>query len=552
MESRTASESDSEMMSVMNTPEPKPLNVSDDEDTVWGRRACWLIGGLLLVRVIFAAIVPLDLCNDEAYYWDWSRQLDWGYFSKPPMVAWLIGLSTFLLGDHSFGVRLPAALLISFSMIPIYLLGKQMFGRRVGFWAVTAASLTPLSVAGGLLMTIDPPLMFCWACTLFFVWKMLEQDSHSWRWMAAATVTCGLGLLSKQTMIAAIPLTWLFVMLSPTDRRQLKRPMLWLWTMGSLLFLTPVIIWNSQHEWITFQHTSEHFETHSFNLSRQVLSFLEYCVCQFGVVTPLVFVVPWLAIFGVHQAIKTADRRVLFLGSLSLLPLMGVLALSMTRRVQPNWPAPFHIASSILITAWAFGHVPIAERIRWMRSWYKPGVVCGACGAILVFLMPFLSPVVGLQGSKVDVTVRLLGWQKLRDEMSQAIAELNLKTPPVLVTTCKWHPIGAMAFYTAGQPRIHRWSTSEVVSSQYDIWQKPDFQKVEELVLITPNRAKVPKGLTQDDQTVKLCKHITIELGNSRERQFSLWHVSRQSGNSSQSSPPREIATEESTSTVTR
>lgn len=136
--------------------------------------------------------------------------------------------------------------------------------------------------------------------------------------------------------------------------------------------------------------------------------------------------------------------------------------------------------------------------------------------------------------------------------MSQAIAELNLKTPPVLVTTCKWHPIGAMAFYTAGQPRIHRWSTSEVVSSQYDIWQKPDFQKVEELVVITPNRAKVPKGLIQADQTVKLCEHITIDLGNSRERQFSLWHVSRQSRNSSQSSPPREIAIEESTSTVTR
>ena len=60
----------------------------------YGKRAAWLIGGLLLFRLVYAAWLPLDLVHDEAYYWDWSRQLDFGYYSKPPMVAWLIRLAT--------------------------------------------------------------------------------------------------------------------------------------------------------------------------------------------------------------------------------------------------------------------------------------------------------------------------------------------------------------------------------------------------------------------------------------------------------------------------
>ena len=60
---------------------------------------------------------PLDLAPDEAHYWDWSRQLDWSYYSKGPLVAWLIHASCWLAGDWATAhcgnampaVRLPAA-----------------------------------------------------------------------------------------------------------------------------------------------------------------------------------------------------------------------------------------------------------------------------------------------------------------------------------------------------------------------------------------------------------------------------------------------------------
>ena len=47
--------------------------------------------GIFSLRVSFLFINGLDLIGDESYYWDWSRRLDWCYYSKPPMVAWQIG-----------------------------------------------------------------------------------------------------------------------------------------------------------------------------------------------------------------------------------------------------------------------------------------------------------------------------------------------------------------------------------------------------------------------------------------------------------------------------
>src|SRR5207248_1817565 len=70
-------------------------------------RACPYLAGLLILAaavfhlVYLAALCPLDLAPDEAHYWDWSRHLDWSYYSKGPLVAWLIRASCELVGSWS-------------------------------------------------------------------------------------------------------------------------------------------------------------------------------------------------------------------------------------------------------------------------------------------------------------------------------------------------------------------------------------------------------------------------------------------------------------------
>src|SRR3954462_3694345 len=81
---------------------------------------------------------PLDLSPDEAHYWDWSRHLDWSYYSKGPLVALLVRLScwslgpwaTALTGNEMLAVRLPAVVCGSLLLVSVYVLTVQVYRRE--------------------------------------------------------------------------------------------------------------------------------------------------------------------------------------------------------------------------------------------------------------------------------------------------------------------------------------------------------------------------------------------------------------------------------------
>ena len=87
-----------------------------------------VIGGLLAMRVVFVLISPLELYADEAQYWRWGQALDWGYYSKPPMIAWMIQLSTSLFGDSESAIRILAPVFHAISALFLMLL--SLFGNR--------------------------------------------------------------------------------------------------------------------------------------------------------------------------------------------------------------------------------------------------------------------------------------------------------------------------------------------------------------------------------------------------------------------------------------
>src|SRR5262245_15429092 len=105
---------------------------------------------------------PLDLAPDEAHYWDWSRHLDWSYYSKGPLVAYLIRASTALAGSNMPAVRLPAVLCSSLLLVSLYVLTIQVYGRERLATAVVAAALTlPAVAAGAAVMNLDAAFPCC-------------------------------------------------------------------------------------------------------------------------------------------------------------------------------------------------------------------------------------------------------------------------------------------------------------------------------------------------------------------------------------------------------
>ena len=108
-----------------------------------GSRWKWIAASLIAaaagLHVAYLAVdCPLDLAPDEAHYWDWSRHLDWSYYSKGPLVAYLIRASQaifgpssrFLLGSEMPAVRLPAVACGSLLLVSLYVLTAQIYKRE--------------------------------------------------------------------------------------------------------------------------------------------------------------------------------------------------------------------------------------------------------------------------------------------------------------------------------------------------------------------------------------------------------------------------------------
>src|SRR2546429_4732415 len=131
----------------------------------WRALAALLIVGAAVLHVVYLAHdCPVDLAPDEAHYWDWSRHLDWSYYSKGPLVAYLIRFSVTVAGTWSerltgncmLAVRLPAVACGSLLLLGLYVLTRQIYGRAsLGAGVVAVALTMPVVAAGSPLMTID-------------------------------------------------------------------------------------------------------------------------------------------------------------------------------------------------------------------------------------------------------------------------------------------------------------------------------------------------------------------------------------------------------------
>jgi 4-amino-4-deoxy-L-arabinose transferase-like glycosyltransferase len=223
----------------------------------------FIIGSALLRLLYLGYHCPLDLAPDEAHYWDWSRHLDWSYYSKGPGVAWLIrlscklfgSLSVWLTGNEMLAVRLPAVVCGSMLLVSMYILTIQVSGRHgVALLVVAVALTTPTISAGSSLMTIDSPYACCWGWALVLAYQAVF---HRWAWAWwLAGVMVGLGILFKYTMVLWLPSLVCFLLLSSEHRSLLWSRGFWVMCAIASLSGLPILLWNAQHDWVSFHHVS--------------------------------------------------------------------------------------------------------------------------------------------------------------------------------------------------------------------------------------------------------------------------------------------------------
>ena len=496
---------------------------SSGQEPNWLIRSGALLITVLLLRAGYAAIVPLELVPDEAYYWDWSRQPAWGYFSKPPMVAWLNFLTTSVGGDSVLAIRSAPVILSTLSLLAVYLLGARMFGGRVGFVSVVLCAASPGATAAALLMTIDAPLIFCWMWAQYFTWRLVGEERSSPWTVAGCVASIGIGLLSKQTMLAFPPLILLHLCSGNAERRrQLRRPAIWISMLVPFLFLIPMILWNVRHNWVTVMHTASHFSTEQTDVLRRIVISLEFLASQFVLVSPVTFVLAVCAVVTCLRRFHRLPQAESYLFTLGGLPLLGTVIISLTQRVQPNWPAVAWPAVIVLATAMLSRKSASTVKLDFIKPWLRRAAICGIGCVVIVYLSPYALQSTGLAGTKLDFAQRLRGWKTLADSVAEHVTTDHGEQEPLVICITSRGVVSELAFYLPRQPRVYRWWGGRV-ECQHGIWGGPSDCAGRDAILVVESPL-TPESLPSSTfLSLEFEETLEIPIGQGQNRQFEIY-----------------------------
>jgi len=467
-----------------------------NERRLWRYRdlTFFVVFSLTLFHLWYIRTGFLDLAPDEAHYWEWSRRLDWSYYSKGPMVAYLIAASTLVCGNAEFCVRLPVVLLALGTATLVFLLTRRLFAsERAGFLAVLVCSAIPLYSAGSILMTIDAPLAFFWALALFSVQASISADDvrsqeARKRWGSWLLCGCalGLGLQSKYTMLLFLPCLSGYLLFSPQARPWLRKKEPYLALLLGFLLFTPVIIWNARHDWVSLWHVMGQAGLVGQEVHVPIRTFFDFLGSQIGVVSPLLF----LSLVGamVHcgkLGLRRRNDAHLFLFFFSFPFLAFFLLWSLYQKVQANWAAPAYLAAAVALAGWW------DELLNRAGSAGKKCLLAGVFGIVL--LPGFLLAAVGhfpdaLKWAgidlppRVDPTERLRGWK----ELGMAVYGIMEKTEnrSRFLVSDSYQVSSEIAFYVPGQPRVYNINLGRRMN-QYDIWGGLDILRGRNLLFVT-------------------------------------------------------------------
>lgn len=463
---------------------------------VW---VCRFLAGVLILGAGAAHVFylthscPLDLAPDEAHYWDWSRHLDWSYYSKGPLIAWIIRAGCELFGPWSMAatgtlmpaIRLPAVLCGGLLLVSLYLLTLQVTGRDGLGLAVVALSLTvPVLVAGSSLMTIDAPYTCCWGWALVLGHRAVFRGS-GWAWPLAGLVVA-LGFLAKYTMVVFVPSLALFLLTQPERRGLLFRPGFWVMCAVAGLGSLPVLLWNYQHDWITFRHVSHLAALHD-ETRIHWLGPLVFVGGQFALLLGFWFAF-WATAMVAHNPLREKNPGLRYLWWMSAPVFCLFWGFSLKNGGgELNWPVTTYISGLVLVAFLLAGFLesPRTSIRRW--TWFNLtaasilGLAVTACMHRSDWLHPVLERCTGpataeqpLPLRRVDPTCRLRGWRTLAAEVDRLRERLRHDgAEPVLAGT-NWSLPGEMGFYCSNHPPVYSLGLLQGDRhSQYDLWDNP-------------------------------------------------------------------------------
>jgi undecaprenyl-diphosphatase len=421
-----------------------------------------------LFRIYYIQNGPMDLSPDEAHYWEWSRRLDLSYYSKGPMIAYLIHLGTLIFGNTVFGIRFMAVIFSALSSILLYIFGKRLYDEKVGLSSAVLLQIIPLFSTYGILFTIDSPFIFFWMLSLFLFREAIQnQETNNfynsrhrfaldpmvyWRLLG---LSIGLGLLTKYTMAFFYLCAMVFLLLSREKRKLLLTKGPYFAILISFIVFSPVILWNINHDWVTLKHTAGQAHIGE-GVQISLKSFFDFIGSQLGVITPLLLVLMAVSLWHLRKT-----REGSFLLWFSVPVVLFFLFKSIQAKVQANWALPGYITGIVAFSAFygkrLFSHGK-SEKILISIAIVLSLVITSAAHYPSLFNLPV----------KLDPASRITGWKELGEEVGRVYKQMS-SNHPVFIFSDRYQVSSELAFYVKGHPVTYCVNLDRRMN-QYDLW----------------------------------------------------------------------------------
>lgn len=415
-----------------------------------GKKIWLLIVLSSFLRLILAG--SLELGNDEVYYQTYAMHLQWSYFDHPPMVAWLIRLSTANLFFHQeLFIRLGSICCAATGTWLVYKIGSRINGVRTGWIAAILYNTSfYTSVISGTFILPDSPQVVFWLLSLYFMIRILEKPANRSQslFFIVLGMSIGLCILSK---IHGIFL-WLglggYILFHRRDL--LRSPMLWVSVSITLMMISPLFVWNVNNHFITYKYHQGRIgfwgnKPDMDHLLQQVLGSVFYC-------NPVNFI---LYIFSLTALAKGKMKPLPDIYPFFLwlsLPLIGVLLwTSLFNEALPHWSGPAYLSLMLLTAVWLDEKVNYSYAPKWLRvaGWVYVTVVL--LGLVSIPFLPFrIGSMEEKNLGKGDITLDMSGWKQFArsfDSLYRSdIVSRKMKKNAALISDY-WFPAGHLDHY---------------------------------------------------------------------------------------------------------
>ena len=491
--------------------EARPVATAAPGSTAAGPRAVAVaLAALVVLRLGFWLLAPPN--SDEAYYWTWGFHPALSFFDHPPLLAWTQGLVRAVLGRSAFALRLPATL----CALGTVLLGARI-ARRLAAPGRARVTFAAAALLGSPLLSMftsfawhDALLIFL--CTLSaallvdFLAEVAEGGRGSTLRLLGGAAALGLAALAKYNSVFLAVGVAAAIALDPRLRRLLKDPRLWLAVGVTLLFLSPIVVWNAQHGFASFRY---HFGQRQGGA--EGLRFRPRAVFDFLVPTVLLLspalVVAIVAAFrrgpeggawaGVYRRVALAT----FASSTAVF-----LAMSLFTWTLYYW----NIVAYVLLVPPAA--IVLASRPRLLRWHVGYGLVVAVLAVAHAVVVPLTAPFPSIQD---DDSKEPFGWE----EISAAVAGELARGPGRFPATTDYRSAAHLA-WALGRPDVVVVSTARL--TQFDYWFDPS-RAGGTAVVVTDHRDPMDDPTRRRFDRVTHLRTVPVERLGLRIKSYEVW-----------------------------